>query len=76
MIEENILTRKKFSGMIEDTVVRTKLSYMDAILHLCEELTLDPLDVGRLVSPLIKDKIEMECVDLNLIKTDTGVLPI
>jgi hypothetical protein len=37
---------------------------------------LDPADVGKLISPVIKEKLEAECIRANLIKSETGVLPI
>ena len=38
---------------------------MDAILHLCEENDIDPEDVRKFISPIIKDKLEAEAMSLN-----------
>ena len=76
MIEETILTKKRFSTLIQETVRKKRLDYMDAILAICEERGLDPADVGKLISPVIKEKLEAECIRANLIKSETGVLPI
>ena len=42
MIESQFLTKSKFTKLIEATVIETKLSYMDTILHLCEKNEIDP----------------------------------
>lgn len=76
MIEETILTKKKFAMMVEDHVMNLKISYMDAILQICEDRELDPADVGKLVSPVIKDKLEAECIELRLIEGTSAQLPV
>jgi len=76
MIEDSILTKKKFAVLVEDTVLKHKLSYMDAILKVCEDRELDPGEIGKLVSPVIKDKLEAECVKLRLVEGSSNQLPI
>lgn len=77
-IEDNILTKKKFALLIENTVIKYRLGYMDAIIHICEERGIDPSEIGKLVSPVIKEKLQAECVKNRLIKVDdtAGVLPV
>jgi hypothetical protein len=77
-IEDNILTKKKFALLIENTVIKHRLGYMDAIIHICEERGIDPSEIGKLVSPVIKEKLQAECVKNRLIKVDdtAGVLPV
>jgi len=72
MIEQIILTKKRFSKLVEDKVSETKMPYMDAVLKICEERDLDPIDIGNLIGPVLKEKIEAEAVDLNLIENDGG----
>jgi hypothetical protein len=64
----NFLTKAKFATMIEQTVVGKKMSYMDAVVHLCDENDIDPLDVKKFISVIIKDKIAGEAVTLNLLE--------
>jgi hypothetical protein len=40
---------------------------MEAVLHYCEEKQIDPLDIGKLISPVIKSKIEAEAMTRNLL---------
>ena len=64
-ITEHFLTKSKFSKLVEAVVINKSLSYMDAILHLCEENDIDPEDVRKFISPIIKDKLEAEAMSLN-----------
>jgi hypothetical protein len=67
-LEKTILTKKRFSKLIEDKMTGAKLSYIDAVIGVCTDLDIDPLDVGNLVTPIIRDKIEAEAIDLNMLK--------
>jgi len=42
-----------------------KLSYIDAVVHVCETQSIDPEDVKKFISPVVKDKIEAEAIGLN-----------
>tara|TARA_B100000683_G_C12110044_1_gene398969 strand:+ start:126 stop:362 length:237 start_codon:yes stop_codon:yes gene_type:complete len=64
---EDFLSKSKFSKMIEEAVVQKKLSYMDAILDICEKNDIEPEDVRKFVSPIIRDKLEAEAMSLNLL---------
>lgn len=50
---------------------------MEAILWYCEQNEVDPGSVGSLISKSLKEKIEVEAIDLRLInKAPGGKLPI
>lgn len=66
--EDSILTKKKFAKLVEDKVISHKLGYIDAVIEVCNDRGIDPADVGNLISPIIKEKIEAEAVGLNMIK--------
>lgn len=72
MIEQIILTKKRFGKLVEDKVTETRMPYMDAVIAICEERDLDPGDIGNLIGPVLKEKIQMEAIDLNLIESDGG----
>jgi hypothetical protein len=40
---------------------------MDAILHLCEENNIEPEDIKKFISPIIKGKVEAEAMQLNFL---------
>lgn len=64
---ENILTKQSLAQIVEKLVARERMSYMEAVLHVCEERGIDPLDIGKLVAPSIKAKIEAEAMSSNLL---------
>ena len=66
-IEQEFLTKSKFTKLVEETVNELRLSYMDAILYLCEKNSLEPEDMKKFVSPIIKDKLEAEAMQLNFL---------
>ena len=65
------MNSKEFSFEIEKVVKEKKLSYMDAVLHYCETNDIDPGTVS------LKEKIQVEAIDLRLLSTPKGgILPI
>lgn len=64
---EMMLSKQKFTRMIEDTVMRTKLSHIDAVVHICEKNNLEIEDVKKYISEPIKEKIEAEARRLNFL---------
>ena len=57
----------KITKIIEETVLDKALSYMDAVLYVCEKNSIDPQDVKKFISPIIKGKIEAEAMSLNFL---------
>jgi len=75
--EDFVLTKKRFSKMVEDHIKDyPDSSYMEAVLFLCEERAIDPMDVSKLISSPIRDKIEAEAINANLVKGGGNSLPI
>ena len=66
--ESNFLSKKRFSKMVEDTVRKMSMSYMDSVVYLCEENTIEVEDVKKYLSPSIKDRIEAEAMNLNFLE--------
>ena len=76
-VEDFVLTKKRFSKMVEDHVKEYPDStYMEAVLFLCEERAIDPYDVSKLIVPAIRQKIEAEAMGANLVKGGGNQLPI
>ena len=67
MIEEKFLNKSKFTEIVEETVIEKQLSYMDAVLYVCEMNSIDLEDVKKFISPIIKGKIEAEAMALNFL---------
>ena len=65
----------RFMANIESIVQKTRMTYIDAVLHYCEENKLEPETAGQLVGGKLKQKIQEEAQGLNLIQK-TSRLPI
>ena len=66
-VEENFLTKSKFSKLVEQTVFEKRLSYMDAIVWLCEQHNIEIEDCRKFITPIITDKLEAEARRLNFL---------
>ena len=77
MLEGKILTKKRFSALVEKKVNKFHVSYLDAILEVCEELEFPVEDAARVITPALKEKVTAEAQRLNMIKdSNTATLPI
>ena len=65
----------KFMENIEELVQRTNMTYIDAVLHYCEENNLEPETAGQLVGGKLKQQIQEEAEELHLVKSGSK-LPI
>lgn len=70
------MNKKRFQGMVEETVKIKRVNYLDAILILCEENHIDVEDVKKYISPIIKDKLEADALRLNFISGGHSYLPL
>ena len=61
--------KEKFSNKILERVVSTKLSFMDCILELSEEMNIDPSTAGKLLTKPIIEKIQEEAKQRHLLKS-------
>jgi hypothetical protein len=50
-----------------------KIPYMDAILKVCETNDIEPEDVKKFISPVIRDKLEAEAMDLNFLPKKNSI---
>tara|TARA_Y100000589_G_scaffold45517_1_gene38300 strand:+ start:1398 stop:1640 length:243 start_codon:yes stop_codon:yes gene_type:complete len=72
-LEDQFLTKSKFTKLIEKTVAELKIPYMDAIIKVCENNDIEMDDVRKFVSPVIKDKLEAEAMELNLLPKKNSI---
>lgn len=66
-MSDKFLTKSEFSKLVEKNVLDKRMSYMEAVLMVCEDHGIDPEDVRKFVSAPIQEKIEGEAMRLNLI---------
>ena len=72
-IEEQFLTKSRFTKLIESTVGELKIPYMDAIIKVCETNDIEIEDIRKFISPVIKDKLEAEAMDLNFLPKKNSI---
>jgi|TARA_B110000908_G_scaffold165206_1_gene214287 hypothetical protein len=67
MQDKRFLTKARFAKLIEGVVSKKRLTYMDAVIHLCEENEVELEEVRKFISPVIKNKLEAEAMNLNFL---------
>ncbi len=75
--EELFLTADKFFMMVEDKVRKLKISYIDAVIMLSEELQYDVEDLMKfkLINSTLKDRLKMNGMEEGYLKKESQ-LPI
>ena len=64
-----------FMENIENLVQQTRMTYIDAVMHYCEENKLEPETAGKMIGGKLKQNIQDEAEDLHLIQR-TSKLPL
>ena len=72
-LEDQFLTKSKFTKLIEKTVAELKIPYMDAIIKVCEANEIEIDDIKKFISPIIKDKLEAEAMELNFLPKKNSI---
>jgi hypothetical protein len=79
MIEDQMTAEEiqKFSMTIEELVYMKDIPYIDAVVMYCEETGFDIEIAAKLVSGVLKSKIQLEAEDLHYLKkSNTSQLPL
>lgn len=67
------MNSKEFSLIIEGVVKdKRPISYMDAIIWYCEENDIEIETTSRLISKSLKEKIQVEAMNANMLKMEKG----
>ena len=74
--ELDIMTPTKFRQMLEERVLSDNISYMDAIVDICEKRGLEIESVPKLVSMKTKKILSNEATNLNMLKKRGARLPV
>jgi len=75
IITKKFNTPSEFSQHIERRAVHTKSTCMDILIDYCVSNDIEIESVNKLLSTSLKDKIEAEAQDLNLLKVKANKLP-
>ena len=78
VLEKKFFCPTRFAQAIEQLVLDNKnMNYIDAIVHFCEQNSLDLESVPKLISKPLKEKIKCDAQQLNFMKkTSRAKLPI
>ncbi len=78
VLESKFFCPARFAQEIEGLVqVNTEMNYIDAIIHFCEQNSIDLESVPKLISKPLKEKIKYEASELNFLKRSSRAkLPI
>lgn len=64
---EQFNTASTFSLYIEKIAKQKRMPYLDAVLEYCEKNFVDPQDVASLINKSLRDRIEVELRDSNVL---------
>ena len=77
VLNKKFVSREKFTGDIESLVLKTKMSYIDAIVEYCSDNSIEIETVNKLISKPLKEKLRHEATELNYLKrTSLAKLPL
>jgi len=69
LFKHKIMTKKRFSMAVENLVANNReVSYIDAAVMIIEERGMQYQNLKKLLTDSLRDKIEHEATNLNLIK--------
>ena len=71
-----VITQEMFFEMIEDRIVKAKMSYVDAIVDICEKKNIDIESIPKLIDAKLRKILKNEALNLNMIKRSGRKLPI
>lgn len=70
ILEHKIMTKKRFSLLVEELVLEKQMTYMESITHIVEERSMDYGNLKKLMSKSLTAKLEAEAAALRLISSD------
>ena len=78
VLEKKFYCPSRFTQEIENVVSNNRsMSYIDAVVHFCDENSIDVESVSKLISKPLKEKIKYEAQELNFLKRSSRAkLPI
>lgn len=75
VITKRFRSPNEFSIYIDEMVNKMSITYMEAVINYCSEVDIDIDAVGPLINQKLKEKIQMEAEQSNLMKP-RGHLPV
>lgn len=78
VLKDKFLCPTRFTQAIEQLVLDTEgMNYIDAIVHFCDQNSIEVESVSKLITKPLKEKIKYEAMELNFLKrTSRAKLPL
>ena len=78
VLQDKCLCPTRFTQAIEQLVLDTEgMNYIDAIVHFCDQNSIEVESVSKLITKPLKEKIKYEAMELNFLKrTSRAKLPL
>jgi len=74
--ELDIMTSAKFRELLEEKVAKDNVSYLDAIVDICERTGLEIESVPKMLNMKTKKILRNEATNLNMLKKKGARLPV
>ena len=74
--EHDIITPVKFRELLEEKVTQDNVTYLDAIVDICETTGLEIESVPRMLNMTKKKILRNEATNLNMLKKKGARLPV
>lgn len=75
VITKRFRSPNEFSIYIDEMVSKLNINYMDAVINYCNEKDIEIDSIGPLINQKLREKIQMEAENANMIKP-RGHLPV
>jgi hypothetical protein len=62
-----VYTKEKLTKDVEALVKRDHMTYLEAIIHVCDDLEIEAEDMAKIVSGPLRDKLEAEAQRNNIL---------
>ena len=69
-----VITFDELRIKVEKYVHGDQMSYTEAIVDICKDKDIDPEDIAKIIKGPLKDKLEAEAMERNIIKRTTAYL--
>lgn len=68
------ITLDKLQRQTEKLVRVDSMTYTEAVCEICESMLIDPTDMARIIKGSLKEKLEVEAIERNILKSNTAKL--
>lgn len=75
VITKKYRSSNEFALYIDEKVAQKKITYMEAVIHYCEEMDIEIDSIGSLINSKLREKIQLEAEQINMLKPK-GRLPL